>query len=273
MTSTELTKEEIEVCEQACAFIKENKQELIKTFILDKKPLKLDLVTIFMAGSPGAGKTEFAKRYIPRIIQQDNLARILKKQNLKSEDVDQIIVHIDIDEIRRFIPQYTATDIDLGTKGNAHVVQKAAAIGLDFVRNYCLDNKISFLHDGTFSNYYTMEEIVNKSIKLGREVHINYIYLDPVTAWENTKAREFFEGRNILKEKFITQYFKSKESVQRIKDKFKEKVKIYLILKNNKDEVEETFFNKPNIDLFLEAKYNDGTLKRYTPEELSEILN
>lgn len=73
---------------EAIAFIKKNKRFLIERLILknrywpDAQPL-----SIFMAGSPGAGKTEFSKR-------------LIKENNINA-------VRIDADEIKTIIPQYT----------------------------------------------------------------------------------------------------------------------------------------------------------------------
>jgi hypothetical protein len=49
---------------EALQYITANKDKLIKEFILDERPLPFNLLTFFMAGSPGAGKTEFSQRYL-----------------------------------------------------------------------------------------------------------------------------------------------------------------------------------------------------------------
>jgi hypothetical protein len=59
----ELSDDEIKIQEEAKKFIKDHKKELIDKFILQKNPLRQSLFAFFMAGSPGAGKTEFTKRY------------------------------------------------------------------------------------------------------------------------------------------------------------------------------------------------------------------
>lgn len=271
----ELTEQEKIIQQQSRKSIKARKDELIDTFILKKNPLRLGFITIFMAGSPGAGKTEFSQKYMPLIVNDkyDKLIKILKKEGIDIGPTNSLFVRIDVDEIREFLPQYQKTNIEDGIKGNAHVVQGAANDGLDILRDYCLENEISFLHDGTFGNYDTMEKIVKKSIKAGRDVQIYYLYLDPLTAWEFTKAREYLEGRNIIKEKFIEQYFKSRENVDKIKVKFGDKVKIHCILKNSKNEPIETAFNEQSVDRYLEIKYNSGVIKRYTFEDLLALIS
>ena len=157
-------------------------------------------------------------------------------------------------------------------KGNAHVIQVAANKGLDIIRKFCFSNDISFLHDGTFSNYDTMRELIKKSIKKQRAVSIYYLYLDPLRAWEFTKAREFIEGRNIIKGKFVQQFFDSQQNIDKIKQEFGDKVKLHCILKNNDNKVEEILLNQPNIADFLQVKYNKGLIKKYTKEDLSDLL-
>ncbi len=148
----ENTEEEKKLQDEACNYILSHKDELIQEFILSKRPLPLGWTTIFMAGSPGAGKTEFSKRYQPALNKNDDfIVEFLKSENLTPQDIDCLFIRIDVDEIRSFIPQYQKTDPISGTKGNSHVIQKAANKGLDILRDYCLKNEISFLHDGTFS--------------------------------------------------------------------------------------------------------------------------
>lgn len=270
----ELTEEEKRTQEEACTYIEENKDRLIKEFILDKRPLRLNAITLFMAGSPGAGKTEFSQRYMPGHIGmlEERVQKRLKEKGYDLSRVDTLFVRIDVDEIRSFLPQYTRTDPKLGTKANAHVVQAAANKGLDILRNYCLDNEVSFLHDGTFGNYGTMKQIVKKSLRDGRSVHIYYLYLDPLTAWNFTKAREYVEGRNILKEKFIEQFYNSMQNVNRIKEEFPE-VKVHVVVKNEKNEVETVEFNAPSLDQFLKTQYNKGTIRKYEESDLSQLIS
>jgi len=243
----EFNEDEKKTCDEACKYIKSKKTELVDMFVTKKNPLKLGFITIFMAGSPGSGKTEFSQRYLPLIFDKKNekLIKFYSEKSIDISSVDTLLIRVDVDEIRGFLPQYTKTCTESGIKGNAHVIQRAANKGLDILRDYCFDNGISFIHDGTFGNYSTMKEIIKKSIHVGREVQIYYLYLDPLIAWEFTKAREYMEGRNIVKEKFVEQYFNSRENVDKIKQEFGDKVKIHCILKNSKNEVEEIMLNQP----------------------------
>lgn len=187
-------------------------------------------------------------------------------------DARTLFIKIDVDEIREFIPQYKKTDAKLCIKGNAHVIQKAANKGLDILRKYCLRNGISFLHDGTFGNYSTMKDLIKKSLQRGRNVQIIYIYLDPLVAWECTKAREFLEGRNIVKEKFIEQFFASRENVMRAKKEFGNKIKVTCIIKN-KDKEPEEIRDVDDIDKFIKEYYHKKSLDSYTEEGLRKIIS
>ncbi|MFZ1720118.1 MAG: zeta toxin family protein [Candidatus Moraniibacteriota bacterium] len=271
----EFTEQEKKIQEEAIQEIKNRKQELIEKFIVSKRPLRLSVISFFMAGSPGAGKTEFSRRYMSDVIDKtdEKLMRFLAKNNIDIESVDTLFIRIDVDEIREFLSQYQKTDILKGIKGNAHVVQKAANRGLDIIREYCFKQEISFLQDGTFGNYDTMRSMVEKSLRTGREVQIFYIYLDPLVAWEFTKAREYLEGRNIIREKFIEQFYNSQKNVERIKAEFGHQVKIHCVLKNGKNEVESIRLDVQSIDNFLKTQYNKGSIKEYSAEDLRNLID
>lgn len=265
-----LNSEEIKVQKEAIDYINNNQSSLIQEFIIDKNPLQIRLATLFMAGSPGAGKTEFSKRYLPQILNVAN--KKLSKLGIIPGTFKNLFIRIDVDEVREFIPQYCKTNSSLNIKGNSHVIQKAAGKGLDILREYCLRNGISFLHDGTFGNYDTMREIIHRSIKDGRDIEIFYLYMDPVSAWEFTKKREFLEGRNIQKDKFIEQFFKSRENVDRAKLEFKDKVKVNCVLKDRENRVQKILFNAPSVQEYLNNKIKEGVIINYTKEGLLELL-
>jgi len=111
-----------------------------------------------------------------------------------------------------------------------------------------------------------------KSLDTGREVQIFYIYLDPLVAWEFTKAREYLEGRNIVKERFIEQFFSSRDNVDKVKAEFGNRVKIHCVLKNSKNEVEGSRLDVPSVDNFLKIQYNKGSIKEYSREDLRNLL-
>src|SRR3989338_11423364 len=95
--------EENKIIAEARRFIKEKKKELIAKFA-DPVIYKPDNnpVSLFMAGSPGAGKTEFSKRLIEKFSTKP--------------------VRIDADDIRDMFDGYTGD--------NAHLFQSACTIGV-----------------------------------------------------------------------------------------------------------------------------------------------
>lgn len=277
----ELTKSEKATQQEALEYIENNKKALVDRFIIKKKPVPFDLLTFFMAGSPGSGKTEFSRRYVEvlfgeRFQEMKNDKKIIKLFNQSKINLgayDRLFVCIDIDEIREFLPQYKKTDAKNGIKGNAHIVQKATNSGLDILRNYCFNNNISFLHDGTFGNQYsTMRKLIKKSLKLDRVVQIFYIYFDPLTAWDFTRKREYLEGRNIKKENFIDQFFKSIDNVDRAKKDFDKNIMIHCVLKNKNNKVEKIRFNYSSVANFLKTEYSKNRIKKYNREDLENLL-
>ena len=105
-----MTPEEEKQAEEAKGFIRAHKAFLkqkfaaISTHAKSKHP-----VSIFMAGSPGAGKTEFSKRLVELVIGEDG----------------SLPVRIDADEIREIIPGYNGS--------NSNIFQGASARGVEIL--------------------------------------------------------------------------------------------------------------------------------------------
>lgn len=264
---------ELETIRRSVNYVTDNSDLLINKYILTKRPLHIGFVIIFMAGSPGAGKTEFSIRWIENAYNKNITLKKNLEKRMDISTFDNIVVRIDVDEVREFFPEYQKTDVKNGIHGNAHVIQKAANKGLDILRKYCLENEISFLHDGTFGNFSTMKKIIKRSLANDRKVVIFYLYIDPLSAWEFTKAREKMEGRNIVKGKFIQQYFDSKLNVDRIKKEFGNKIEINCVLKDGNNKVIDLEFNVSNVDTFLEKHFKKGTISKYSKEDLIKKLH
>jgi len=216
-------------------YIKRNKKLIIDKFANKEiyQPQK-NPATIFMAGSPGAGKTEFSK----------NLIKIL----------DKPIVRIDADEIRELIPGYIGS--------NSHVFQSACNKGVELLYDYLLHKKLDGVIDGTMASISVARKNIERAISKNRQVAIVYIYQNPEVAWEFTKAREKKEGRHITKKVFIESFFKSKENVNELKKIFGNKVVVYLIEKDFKHNIEKFQINITNIDSFLKIEYTPQTLEK-----------
>lgn len=180
----------------AIAFIKSNKKLLISKFAdLKIYPSETNPISVFMAGSPGAGKTEFSKRLISE----------LKRSGV----IDKDPVRIDPDDIRQMLPGYTGD--------NAYIFQVASAVGVEKLYDHVLKKNQSAIIDGTFSSGKSLQNI-ERSISKGRPVEIFYIYQDPELSWELTKKREALEKRNIPRSSFIEALFASRDNVNLAKE-------------------------------------------------------
>ena len=117
--------------EEAKKFIKQHKTELCLKFANPSlyPPIK-NPSAYFMAGSPGAGKTEYSKSFI---------------KILEAKEPERKIVRIDADEIKEFIPQYTGK--------NSTQIQGASAIGVEKLMDSVFKNNQDFLLDGTMARY------------------------------------------------------------------------------------------------------------------------
>lgn len=198
-----------------------------------------------MAGSPGAGKTEFSK----------NLVRLFESTKNKTK-----AVRIDGDDLRSYFSGYTGN--------NAALFQGAISILVEKIHDTVLHNGQTFILDGTFSNYDRAARNVTRSLAKNRTVVIFYIYQEPRTAWKFTLAREITEGRNIPKKAFINQFLGAREAVDAISREFQDKVGVFLVRKNfETNEVEDIIMigeHGKHIDDYIE--------ERYTSDVLEELL-
>lgn len=153
-------------------------------------PPESDPVSVFMAGSPGAGKTEASLELI-------------------ADFTEWPILRIDPDELRMEFPNYTGS--------NSWLFQGAVARIVDAVLDKAFKREISFVLDGTFASYEVARRNVERSLGRNRQVQILYVYQDPFLAWGFVQAREALEGRRIEPEHFIEQYFGARDVVNRLK--------------------------------------------------------
>jgi len=236
-----MTDEEIRT--QAIKFAKQNKVRIAKE-LSDSARYAPDVIpiSVFMAGSPGAGKTEFSK----------NLIKILEESN------ERRVVRIDGDEARSLIPGYTGN--------NSHLFQGAISLIVEKIHDLVLHNKQSFILDSTFSNYAKAADNIRRSLKKGRAVFIFYIYQKPEIAWKFTQAREKAEGRNIPKSVFIEHFFGARETINQISDEFSGKVVIILVKKDFEKNTVENIVkigSGGNIDEYIAERYTKDELKKY----------
>lgn len=229
------------VSDEAFEYVKRSKKEILKKFAnLNDYPPSKKPFTIFMAGSPGAGKTEFSKSFNP------DLFKFTKKQETK-------IVRIDADEIRYLIPQFNGK--------NSCEVQRATSKGVDFLFDHVQRKDQDVIVDGTFANLEISYNNVKRALAKDRSVGIFYLYQDPKIAWEFTKKRDEIEGRKITKKVFINCFFVAKENVNRIKDIFKEKITLDLIIKDFENKVAKYHINIVKVENHLKTRYTIGQLE------------
>lgn len=166
-------------------------------------------VSVFMAGSPGAGKTEAAKAIIAELEAQGS-PRILR---------------IDPDDLRSEFPGYTGS--------NSWLFQHPASTWVDRIHDLALENGQSFILDGTLANLERARRNIQRSLSRGRQVSILYVYQSPYLAWEFVQAREAEEGRHVLPGRFIEQYFGARDVVNALKREFGADIRVDLLFKPN----------------------------------------
>lgn len=192
--------------DDAIAFARANKKQIAKRIACrDTYPAEDEPVSVFMAGSPGAGKTEAS----------------IELLNLFS---DTPILRIDPDELRGEFKKYDG--------GNAWLFQGGISILVDKILDIAMENHQSFLLDGTLANIERARGNVRRALNRGRFVQILYVYQDPLLAWAFVQAREAAEGRRIPPQHFIDQYFAARDVVNTLKLEFEKDVHVDLLLKH-----------------------------------------
>lgn len=223
---------------------KERKKIAQEVTDLEMYPAQERPVSVFMAGSPGAGKTEFSKYVIEYF----------------EKTIGQKFVRIDGDDLRVRFPGYTGD--------NSSLFQFPVTLIVEKIHDTVLSQKQSFVLDGTLSKYEKAVKNIQTSLEKRRLVVIFYIYQHPITAWKFTQKRELVEGRNIPKKAFIEQFLGAKETVGRIRKEFNDDVTVFLVKKD---------YEKNTVEGFIEIKsagqsVDDCIKERYTKKDLEDML-
>ena len=225
------------VSEQAIDWVRANKKVIIEHFASDEIcPSVREPVSLFMAGSPGAGKTESSIAIV----------EMLKKRG-------DAIVRIDPDTIRTLLPQYTGRNTD--------AIKGASFLAVEKLYDYALKAGKSMILDSTFTPYRKIEGNVRRSITKHRPTAIIYIDQDPLVAWHFTKEREKIEGRSIPRDFFIRTLFESRENVQKIKDQYGEQITVHVIQKDYVKQTQRFIEDVEQIDDVVQIKYSVDALK------------
>jgi UDP-N-acetylglucosamine kinase len=237
-----MTADEQRIHDAAIAYARANKKSRCaqltdpSIFLPEEKP-----VAVFMAGSPGAGKTESSKELIAEFEAKAPGTRILR---------------IDPDDLRCEFPGYDGT--------NAYLFQGAVSIWTAKILDMAHDNGQSFVLDGTLSDYDRAKANITRCLNKGRVVQILYVYQDPLLAWRFVQAREAEEGRRIPPERFVVQYFAARRVVNALKDELGAQIKVDLLLKPTDSTPKIFRAGVDRIDYHVPEKYD--------PEKLAKLL-
>ncbi|HTV50399.1 MAG TPA: zeta toxin family protein [Steroidobacteraceae bacterium] len=234
-----MTEDELKIQAEAVAYAKAHKRVRCAA-LTDPKiyPPEENPVSVFMAGSPGAGKTEAAKEIIAQLEAAPDAPKVLR---------------IDPDDLRSEFPGYKGS--------NSWLFQRATSIWVDKIHDLALGQRQTFLLDGTLSNYERAKRNVERSLGRDRRVNIWYVYQSPYLAWEFVQAREAEEGRNIPPERFIDQYFAARDVVNTLKREFGPKIQVDLLLKPNDDAAKLVRVGIDTIDTHVPERFTRAELE------------
>lgn len=225
--------------EEAVAWVKRNKRFIKDKFSnTEEYPPVNKPVTIFMAGAPGVGKTEFSKLFI---------------RNTFGKDQKQKVVRIDTDEIRAILPGYTGY--------NAPELQRAASLGIEYVIDSAYESRQNMCIDTTFGLTNKAMSNVKRAVDKERNCVILYLYQDPVLSWEYVKERKITEKREVPKDFFINNLFSAEFNVNLVKRTFGDKVTLALFLFDNNHKVTSAYFDIDNTKRYVKIPYSRKKLE------------
>lgn len=230
-----MNEQDEKIRQQALDFARQQKKLIAKrltdsaVYVPEEHP-----VSIFMAGSPGAGKTEASLELI--------------------KDVGGPLLRIDPDELRCEFEAYDGR--------NAWLFQAAVSVLVERILDVALKQKQSYLLDGTLTKYEKAKENIERALRKNREVQILYVYQEPLQAWSFVQAREATERRRIEPETFVRQYFEARKVVNRLKTDFGKAIEVDLLLKNNDGTHRAYQANIDQIDNHIPEKYDPLTLQQ-----------
>jgi len=208
-----MTPEEMAIEKAAFEFARENRASLARqiadtaVYFSEETPF-----TVFMAGSPGAGKTEVSKA----------MAEDLDERNMSLHA--KRVLRIDPDDFRNLIPGYAG--------GNSYLFQRAVTKILERVLDRAFEKRLSFILDGTMANLDVARRNIERVLGSSRNAQIMYVYQRPELAWQFVQARELTEGRNIPLQEFARQFIAARRNVIELKRLYGDQIHIDLLIKN-----------------------------------------
>lgn len=233
------------VTKTAVDFVKKEWKKLVSECCdLNCFPASEKPVTIFMAGCPGVGKTEYSKGLVKKM--EDQL-------------YPEKFIRLDVDELRDIMPGYN--------KKNSDEVQPACSKLFTKIYDHIRHNNQNVVIDGTFSGGGSLEN-VERALARGRSVGITYLYEDPFLAWDYSKKREILEGRSVSKKYFTTALFDSIKKVNEVKAIFKNKVVLDIFIKGKDNSFKKSYFNIENLKDYIKLKYTSKYLIENLPDHV-----
>lgn len=223
--------------------IKSNQQKVISA-ATGADP-RSDKLAYFMAGIPGAGKTELAKG-----LQGSPLGDFTVIEH------DRLVEHIDGYKPENYY--------DFRTAGSTLVTK---------LFEHCLKNGYSFIFDGTLSHDNGRRNI-KKALDHGFSVIVLYVHQDIKSAWKLTQDRELVKKRSIERSGFIKTCQSITQSLKNIFSLFRDNpaFAFWVVKKNGAPGMENSqMFFHDNIDpaggssaaieQILDEEYNTGKIE------------
>ena len=232
-----------QVSDRAVQYAKDHRREIVADvtagFTARDNP-----ISIFMAGSPGAGKTEASKQFLV---------------NFKN------VLRIDADELRERFPEYTGE--------NSHLFQRAVTRLVHEIHDAALKKKLSFLMDGTFAMEETARQNIQRSLKRGREVIVLFVYQAPEIAWQFVeKRRAGSEGRSVPVEVFAKKFCDARIVANKMKAEFGDAMTLNLFCKSVDWSDKSQYLNIKNIDDHIAKTHSESEILTATKEGNYPVL-
>lgn len=232
-----MTPNDEQIREKAISFAKKNRTKICRR-LTDKSVYLPETapVSVFMSGSPGAGKTESAKELVSSI-ESDGFK----------------VLYLDPDELRAEFSDYDGS--------NSYLFQSAVVVLVERALDFIYKNSQSFLLDGTLASYNVARKNIKRSLDKDRQVLIIFVYQHPKLAWDFVCAREKVEGRKILPEHFLEQFFGSQSVIEKLKQEFGKKIQVDLLLKDNNGGTQMYKSNVSSLKPYLKPVFTEDEIK------------
>lgn len=217
---------------------KRHKKYFVQQIIGNVQPNTADEnpTAVFIAGIPGAGKTEFLDHLIGDL---------------------ETVVRIDLDEIVKMFDGYTPE--------RYYDYRGAANIIVDETMIHCRRNRIDFALDGTFASPRAVDN-VRHALKR-HTVMLFYVWKDPVLAWQHTKDRELIMKRGIDRDGFIAAHSRIPRNLNTVRHMIanNNKAIVSAIIKDLRDNTFTMTEDSVEIDKLLDLRYTEEELGRMLP--------